>query len=198
MAGPFVVSARARLETFDVVVLGAGAAGLMCAIDRRPARPARAGARPCREAGAQDPDLRRRALQLHQSSQTAPERFLSANPHFARSALAATRRRISSPWCERHGIACHEKTLGQLFCDGSARADRRHAAGRMPRRPASISALAPHARAMWPRRTHSGSKPAHGDVRRRSRGAGDRRPVDPQDRRHRFRLRHRAPVRPAR
>ena len=53
---------------------------------------------------------------------TAPDRFLSGNPHFCTSAL---RRYTQSDFIElvrRHGIAFHEKTLGQLFCDGSARA----------------------------------------------------------------------------
>ena len=52
---------------------------------------------------------------------TAPERFLSANPHFARSALARYRPADFVALVERHGIAWHEKKLGQLFCDGSAR-----------------------------------------------------------------------------
>ena len=51
---------------------------------------------------------------------TAPDRFLSANPHFARSALSRYTPRDFLDMVERHGIAWHEKTLGQLFCDGSA------------------------------------------------------------------------------
>ena len=50
-----------------------------------------------------------------------PEHFLSANPHFARSALARYTPADFIALVERHGIAWHEKTLGQLFCDGSAR-----------------------------------------------------------------------------
>ena len=50
-----------------------------------------------------------------------PERFLSANPHFAKSALSRFSPRDWLDVVERHGIAWHEKTLGQLFCDGSAR-----------------------------------------------------------------------------
>ncbi|MCM8730766.1 NAD(P)/FAD-dependent oxidoreductase [Hephaestia sp. MAHUQ-44] len=50
-----------------------------------------------------------------------PEHFLSANPHFARSALARYRPADFLELIARHGIAWHEKTLGQLFCDGSAR-----------------------------------------------------------------------------
>jgi len=52
---------------------------------------------------------------------TAPDRFLSANPHFARSALARYTPADFLDLVGRHRIAWHEKTLGQLFCDGSAR-----------------------------------------------------------------------------
>ena len=50
-----------------------------------------------------------------------PERFFSANPHFCRSALARYTQADFVALVDRHGIAWHEKTLGQLFCDGSAR-----------------------------------------------------------------------------
>ncbi|KTR83182.1 membrane protein [Novosphingobium barchaimii] len=52
---------------------------------------------------------------------TAPDRYLSENPHFARSALSRYTAQDFLTLVERHGIAWHEKTLGQLFCDGSAR-----------------------------------------------------------------------------
>jgi predicted Rossmann fold flavoprotein len=52
---------------------------------------------------------------------TRPENFLSANPHFAKSALARYGPRDFVALVERHGIAYHEKTAGQLFCNGSAR-----------------------------------------------------------------------------
>ncbi|VVT23305.1 putative oxidoreductase with FAD/NAD(P)-binding domain [Sphingomonas sp. EC-HK361] len=52
---------------------------------------------------------------------TAPDRFLSQNPHFAKSALGRYTPAEFLALVERHGIAWHEKTLGQLFCDGSAR-----------------------------------------------------------------------------
>jgi predicted Rossmann fold flavoprotein len=52
---------------------------------------------------------------------TAPDRFISANPHFAKSALSRYTPQDFLARVERHGIAWHEKTLGQLFCDGSAR-----------------------------------------------------------------------------
>jgi predicted Rossmann fold flavoprotein len=105
---------------FDTVILGAGAAGLHCA--------AHAGARGGRvlvidHAGAPGEKIRISGggrcnfTNLHAS----PERFLSANPHFAKSAL---RRHTAADFValvRRHRIPFHEKTLGQLFCDGSAR-----------------------------------------------------------------------------
>src|SRR5690606_5887376 len=52
---------------------------------------------------------------------TAPDRFISANPHFAKSALSRYGPQDFLALVEAYGIAWHEKTLGQLFCDGSAR-----------------------------------------------------------------------------
>ena len=102
---------------YDVVVIGAGAAGMMCA--------AQAGQRGRRvlliehyhRARREDPHLRRRPLQLHQSSHAGPANFLSQNPDFCRSALARYTPRDFIALVERHGIAYHEKKLGQLFCD---------------------------------------------------------------------------------
>jgi predicted Rossmann fold flavoprotein len=108
------------MESFDVVIVGAGAAGLMCAMT--------AGARG------------RRVLLLEHNVQAgakilisgggrcnftnleiAPERFVSANPHFCKSALSRYTQHDFIALVERHRIAYHEKTRGQLFCDGSAR-----------------------------------------------------------------------------
>ncbi|WP_348263988.1 NAD(P)/FAD-dependent oxidoreductase [Telmatobacter sp. DSM 110680] len=105
---------------FDVIVLGAGAAGLMCA--------AVAGQRG------------RRMLLLEHNSQPGrkilisgggrcnftnihctPANFISENPHFAKSALALYQPQHFLELVERYGIKWHEKTLGQLFCDQSAR-----------------------------------------------------------------------------
>ena len=105
---------------FDAIVLGAGAAGLMCA--------AVAGQRG------------RRVLLLDHAEQvgkkilisgggrcnftnihTAPDRYISANPHFAKSALARYTAADFIDLVNAYGIAHHEKTLGQLFCDGSAK-----------------------------------------------------------------------------
>ena len=101
---------------YDAIVLGAGAAGLFCA-----ARMGQAG----RKAVVLDHAVRP-AEKVRISGggrcnftnlETAPERFLSQNPHFAKSALARY-----TPWdfmdlMARHGLSWHEKTLGQLFCD---------------------------------------------------------------------------------
>ena len=107
-------------ETYDAIVLGAGAAGLFCA--------ATAGQRGKRvllidhnaEPGRKiliSGGGRCNFTNLH----TAPDRFLSANPHFAKSALSRYSPRDFLDLVEGYGIAWHEKTLGQLFCDGSAR-----------------------------------------------------------------------------
>jgi len=106
--------------SYDAIILGAGAAGMMCA--------AVAGQRG------------RRVLLLDHASEpgkkilisgggrcnftnigTAPERFLSQNRHFAKSALSRYTAQDLLALVERYGIAWHEKTLGQLFCDGSSR-----------------------------------------------------------------------------
>ncbi len=107
-------------EKPDVIILGAGAAGLMCA----------------RVAGLRG----KRVLVLERANEpgkkilisgggrcnftnvgAGPANYLSANPHFAKSALARYTPRDFLGLVESYGIAWHEKTLGQLFCDGSAR-----------------------------------------------------------------------------
>jgi predicted Rossmann fold flavoprotein len=106
-------------QEFDVIVLGAGAAGLMCAIEagrrrRRAAvleRAACIGKKILISGGG-----RCNFTNLH----CQPENFISANPHFAKSALAAYTPADFIALVEKHGIPYHEKTLGQLFCDGSA------------------------------------------------------------------------------
>ena len=104
----------------DVLVLGAGAAGLFCA-----ARAGQAGLRVVVVERNREPGRkilisgggRCNFTNLH----CRPEHFLSENPHFARSALARFTPADFVELVERHGIRYHEKTLGQLFCDGSAR-----------------------------------------------------------------------------
>ncbi len=107
-------------SSYDAIILGAGAAGLMCAAS----------------AGQRD----RRVLLVDHAEQvgkkilisgggrcnftnlhTAPDRYISANPHFAKSALRRYTAQDFLALVDRYGIAWHEKTLGQLFCDGSAR-----------------------------------------------------------------------------
>jgi len=105
---------------FDVVVIGAGAAGLFAAM--------RAGQRGRRVLLLDHADEPGKKILISGGGRCnftnagcVPERFLSANPHFARSALARYTQHDFIALVRRHGIAFHEKTLGQLFCDGSAR-----------------------------------------------------------------------------
>ena len=107
-------------EQYDVVIIGAGAAGMMAAIEagKRGRRVlvidhARAPGEKIRISGGG----RCNFTNIHAS----PKSFLSANPHFCKSALARY-----TPWdfiamVERHRIAYHEKELGQLFCDESSK-----------------------------------------------------------------------------
>jgi predicted Rossmann fold flavoprotein len=106
---------------FDVIVLGAGAAGLMCA--------AVAGQRGRRVALLEHNGQPGRKILISGGGRCnftnlhcGPENFISENPHFAKSALALYQPRHFVELVERYGIPWHEKTLGQLFCDGSARA----------------------------------------------------------------------------
>jgi len=108
------------VTNYDVIVIGGGAAGLMCAIT--------AGRRG------------RRVLVLEGSNKIGkkilmsgggrcnftnvhcePSRFISANPHFCKSALSRYTQWDFIALVEQHGIAYHEKALGQLFCDHSAK-----------------------------------------------------------------------------
>jgi predicted Rossmann fold flavoprotein len=105
-------------ERRDVVIIGAGAAGMMCAIEagkrgRLVLDHARAPGEKIRISGGG----RCNFTNIH----AGPKNFLSANPHFCKSALARYTPRDFLDLVERHGIAWHEKTLGQLFCDNSAK-----------------------------------------------------------------------------
>jgi hypothetical protein len=103
------------VESYDVIIIGAGAAGFMCAIT--------AGQRG------------RSVLLLDHSNKPAPKirisgggrcnftnrgcwpvNFLSKNPHFCISAPSSHTQHDFIAWIERHGIAYHERNLGQLFC----------------------------------------------------------------------------------
>src|SRR5258708_2872512 len=104
---------------WDVVVIGAGAAGMMCA-----AEAGRRGRTVLLLESAQAPGEkipifrggRCKFTQLHAS----PAHFISANPHFCISALSRYTQQDFIALVRRYRIGWHEKTLGQLFCDGSA------------------------------------------------------------------------------
>jgi hypothetical protein len=105
---------------YDAIVLGAGAAGLMCA--------AVAGQRGRRVLVIDHGDEPGRKILISGGGRcdftnihSSPDRFLSANPHFAKSALGRYTPQDFVALVDAHGIAWHEKTLGQLFCDGSAK-----------------------------------------------------------------------------
>ena len=107
-------------EQFEAIVLGAGAAGRFCA--------SVAGQRGRRVLLLDHNDEPGRKILISGGGRcnftnlhTVPERFLSANPHFAKSALSRYSPHDFVTLIEAYGIAWHEKTLGQLFCDGSAR-----------------------------------------------------------------------------
>lgn len=105
---------------FDVIVAGGGAAGLMCAI--------RAGQRGHRVLVLEHAEKVGKKILISGGGRcnftnlaSGPECFLSVNPHFCKSALARYTQHDFIALVDKHRIAWHEKTLGQLFCDGSAR-----------------------------------------------------------------------------
>jgi predicted Rossmann fold flavoprotein len=104
---------------YDVIILGAGAAGLMCAIE--------AGKRGRRVLVLERGERIGRKILISGGGRcnftnldTRPENFLSANPHFAKSALARYTPAAFVRLVEKHRIPYHEKKLGQLFCDRAA------------------------------------------------------------------------------
>ncbi|ESY74788.1 NAD(P)/FAD-dependent oxidoreductase [Mesorhizobium sp. M1050] len=108
------------MQSYDVVIIGAGAAGMMCAVET-----AKRGRSVLILDHAAMPGEKIRIsgggrcnfTNIHAS----PKNFLSGNPHFCISALSRYTQRDFIALVQRHRIAYHEKTLGQLFCDGSAR-----------------------------------------------------------------------------
>lgn len=107
------------MDFFDVVVIGAGAAGMMCA--------ATAGQRGRSVLVIDHAEAPGKKIRISGGGRcnftnihTSPQSFLSRNPKFAISALRRYRPADFIALVERYGIAYHEKTLGQLFCDGSA------------------------------------------------------------------------------
>ncbi len=111
---------KTTVERFDVVVIGAGAAGMMCAIE--------AGKRGRRVLIVDHAVAVGEKIRISGGGRcnftninTAPSAFLSRNPRFCISALKRYTPSHFITLVDRHGIAWHEKALGQLFCDGSAR-----------------------------------------------------------------------------
>ena len=106
-------------QRFDALIVGAGAAGLFCAIQ--------AGKRGRRVAVVEHADRAGKKILISGGGRCnftnihcQPDNFLTANPHFAKSALARFTPADFIALVEKHRIAYHEKTLGQLFCNGSA------------------------------------------------------------------------------
>lgn len=107
------------MEQFDVIIIGAGAAGLFCA--------AQAGQRGLSVLLLDNGKKPGRKILMSGGGRcnftnlyTEPAAYLSHNPHFCKSALARYTQLDFIDLVNRHGIAWHEKTLGQLFCDDSA------------------------------------------------------------------------------
>jgi predicted Rossmann fold flavoprotein len=106
--------------TFDAVILGGGAAGLMCALT--------AGQRGRRVLVVEHANRVGKKILMSGGGRcnftntgTTPGNFISVNPHFCKSALARYTPQDFIAMVERHGIAHHEKELGQLFCDDSSK-----------------------------------------------------------------------------
>src|SRR5690606_14505358 len=112
-----------KMTDFDVVILGAGAAGLMAGIEA-----GQRGRRVLVVDHARDPGEKIRIsgggrcnfTNVNATAQIGRDRFLSQNPRFALSALSRYTPENFIAMVRRHGITFHEKTLGQLFCDGPA------------------------------------------------------------------------------
>jgi predicted Rossmann fold flavoprotein len=108
------------MQNIDVVIIGAGAAGMMCAIE--------AGKRGRSVVLIDHADKPGEKIRISGGGrcnftnlEAGPNNFLSQNKHFMKSALKQYTQHDFIDWMNRTGIAWHEKTLGQLFCDGSAR-----------------------------------------------------------------------------
>src|ERR1041384_8220692 len=108
------------MHEWDVIVIGAGAAGLFCAIQ--------AGQRGRTVLVIEHGDRVGKKIAISRggrctftNTSTSPDNFVSRNPHFCKSALARYTPADFIALVEKHRIAYHEKKLGQLFCDGSSR-----------------------------------------------------------------------------
>ncbi len=105
---------------YDTIIIGAGAAGLMCAIE--------AGKRGRKILVLENAEKIGKKILISGGGRcnftnlaVKPENFISSNPHFCKSALARYTPQDFISLVEKHGIKYHEKKLGQLFCDGSAK-----------------------------------------------------------------------------
>src|SRR5688572_10384827 len=108
-----------KSSSVDVIIIGGGAAGLMCAIE--------AGKRGRSTIVLERSDRAARKIRISGGGRcnftnlyVTPEHFVSENPNFHKSALARYRPSDFIAMVDRHGIAYHEKKLGQLFCNGSS------------------------------------------------------------------------------
>jgi predicted Rossmann fold flavoprotein len=117
LTAPSAPSLAAGVKNYDAIILGAGAAGLMAARV--------AGQRGRRVLLIDHADRPGKKILISGGGRcnftnlrAAPDRFISANPHFMKSAMARYTQHDFIALVERHRIAWHEKTLGQLFCDG--------------------------------------------------------------------------------
>lgn len=109
-----------KTTPYDVVILGAGAAGMMCAIE--------AGKRHRRVLVLDHADAPGEKIRISGGGRcnftnlhARPDNFLSQNPHFCKSALSRYTQHDFIKLVDKHGIRWHEKTLGQLFCDETSR-----------------------------------------------------------------------------
>src|SRR5256714_3638367 len=107
------------MDEWDVIVIGAGAAGLFCAIE--------AGQRGRKVLVIEHADRVGKKIAISgggrcnfTNTSVSPDNFVSGNPHFCKSALARYTPADFIALVEKHGIAYHEKKLGQLFCDQSS------------------------------------------------------------------------------
>jgi predicted Rossmann fold flavoprotein len=114
-----ILPPEVSMADWDVIIIGGGAAGLFCAIA--------AGTRGRRVMVLEHSETVGRKIRISGGGRcnftniwTSPEKFLSANPHFCKSALARYTASDIISLVEKHGINYHEKKLGQLFCDGSS------------------------------------------------------------------------------
>ncbi len=107
------------MQNYDVIIIGAGAAGLMCGLE--------AGKHQRKTLILDHAKKKAEKIRISGGGRCnftniycAPENFLSQNPHFCKSALKRYTQYDFIDWVEQHDIAYHEKTLGQLFCNGKS------------------------------------------------------------------------------